>query len=53
MCTVCAREGLYIRDRTDYGQVQALGQYFMPTPYPWGEAQSQMNLTPVRQDNRE
>lgn len=52
MCTVCACEGLYIGDKTDHGQVQALGQYFMPTLYPWGEAQGQMNLTPVRQGNR-
>ena len=41
MCTVCACEGLYIGDKTDHGQVQALGQYFMPTLYPWGEAQGQ------------
>lgn len=27
----------------------ALGQSFVSTPYPWGEAQSQMNLTCVRQ----
>lgn len=29
--------------------MQTLGQSFMPTSYPWREAQSQMNLTSVRQ----
>lgn len=32
--------------------MQTLGQSFIPTPYPWREAQSQMNLTGVRQGSR-
>lgn len=42
VCALCA--GQWIGEGTK-GRLQILGQSFVPTPYPWGENRSQMDLS--------